>query len=96
MDIRRGRLLSYEDAKENEEEKHVCPLQMDVIERCLALWSNPGETVLSPFMGIGSEVYCAVAQERKAIGIELKATYYRQAKRNLAAVNKQEQQFSLA
>lgn len=96
MDIRRGRLMPYNEAKGDEEEKHVCPLQLDVIERCLILWSNPGDTLLTPFMGVGSEVYCAVAAERKGIGIELKPTYYRQAVKNLRAVNEQSQQFTLA
>lgn len=79
MDIRRDRLLPHRGAKEEAEERHVCPLQLDVIERCLALWSNPGDVVLTPFMGIGSEVYAAVMAGRRGIGIELKATYYRQA-----------------
>lgn len=95
MDIRRGRLMPYDEAKDNPEEKHVCPLQLDVIDRCLVLWSNPGETVLSPFMGVGSEVYEAVVNGRKGIGIELKGTYYRQARQNLEAINLQEQQFTL-
>lgn len=85
MDIRAGRLLPFKQAKENEEEKHVCPLQLDVIERCLALWSNPGDVVLTPFMGVGSEVYCALKAGRKAIGVELKPSYYRQALRNIQA-----------
>lgn len=83
-DIRTGRLMPYEEARENEEEKHVCPLQLDVIERLLTLYSNPGDTVLTPFMGVGSEVYGAVINGRKGIGIELKPTYYRQAVKNLA------------
>lgn len=83
MDIRRGRLLPFRQARESVEEKHVCPLQLDVIDRCLVLWSNPGETVLSPFMGVGSEVFEAVAMGRRGIGMELKATYYRQAVRNV-------------
>lgn len=95
MDIRRGRLLPFEQAKEQDDERHVCPLQMDVIERCLSLWSNPGENILTPFMGVGSEVYCAVANGRRAIGVELKETYYRQAARNLKAIDSPEQQFSL-
>lgn len=65
--------------KEESDEKHMHPLQLDVIERCVTLWSNPGETVLTPFLGIGSEVYQSVKMGRKAIGIELKAAYYRQA-----------------
>lgn len=85
MDIRTGRLLPYEDSKESEEEKHVCPLQLDVIERCLTLWSNPGDVVLSPFAGVGSEVYMAVRLGRRAVGVELKNTYYRQALRNIQA-----------
>lgn len=84
MDIRRGRLLPYDQAKENPEEKHVCPLQLDVIDRCLALWSNPDDVILSPFMGVGSEVYEAVRLGRKGIGVELKETYYRQAVKNVA------------
>ena len=83
MDIRRGRLLPYREARENQEEKHVCPLQLDVIDRCLALWSNLGDTVLTPFMGVGSEVYESLRMGRKAIGCELKATYFRQAAENV-------------
>jgi DNA modification methylase len=81
--------------KEVEDEKHMHPLQLDVIERCLTLWSNPGETVLTPFMGVGSEVYGAVANGRRGVGIELKPTYYRQAIGNLKAIAEQAQQFSL-
>jgi DNA modification methylase len=87
MDIRRDRLMPYDEARDNPEEKHVCPLQLDAIDRCLALWSNPGDTVLSPFMGVGSEVYEAVRMGRRAIGTELKATYYRQAAKNLRSVD---------
>jgi DNA modification methylase len=83
MDIRRKRLLPFQQARENEEEKHVCPLQLDVIERCLTLWSNPGEIILTPFMGVGSEAYAAVVNGRWALGVELKDTYYRQAAKNL-------------
>lgn len=90
MDVRRARLMPYKDAKENEEERHVCPLQLDVIERCVTLWSNPGDIVLTPFMGVGSEVFQAVAMGRKGVGVELKETYYRQAVRN-AALATQEQ-----
>lgn len=85
MDIRSGRLLPYEDSKENEEEKHVCPLQLDVIDRLLTLYSNPGDTLLTPFAGVGSELYCALINDRKAIGTELKSSYYRQAVRNVRA-----------
>lgn len=83
MDIRRGRIMPYQQARETVEEKHVCPLQLDVIERCVTLWSNPGETVLTPFMGVGSEVYGSLINDRKAIGVELKPTYYRQAVANV-------------
>lgn len=86
MDIRTGRLLPYKEAKENDDEKHVCPLQLDVIERCLTLWSNSGEVVLTPFMGVGSEVYVALCLGRRAIGIELKETYYNQALKNIQSV----------
>ena len=83
-DIRIDRVLPHRAAKEFEDDKHVHPLQLDVIDRGLALWSNPGETVLTPFMGVGSEVYGAVCAGRKGIGIELKPSYYRQAEKNLA------------
>jgi DNA modification methylase len=90
-DIRINNVLPFKEAKDQEDEKHIHPLQLDVIERCLVLWSNPGEIVLTPFMGVGSEVFCAIREGRKGIGIELKASYYRQATRNLATVQKQEQ-----
>jgi hypothetical protein len=83
MDVRRGKIMPHDDERENPEEKHVCPLQLDVIERCLSLWSNPGDVMLTPFMGIGSEVFQAVRMKRRGIGIELKPTYYRQAAHNL-------------
>lgn len=84
-DIRIGRVLPFRSAKDSEDEKHIHPLQLDVIERVLVLWSNPGETVLTPFMGVGSEVYSAVRAGRRGVGIELKPSYYRQAVRNVAA-----------
>lgn len=84
-DIRIDRVLPHRGAKDAEDEKHVHPLQLDVIERCVILWSNPGECVLTPFMGVGSEVYGAVLNGRKGIGIELKEAYYRQAVKNVAA-----------
>jgi DNA modification methylase len=82
-DIRLGRVLPFKPAKDQDDEKHVHPLQLDVIDRCLTLWSNPGEIVLTPFMGVGSEVYVALRMGRKAIGIELKESYYRQSKLNI-------------
>lgn len=84
-DIRLGRVLPYKEGRENDDEKHVHPLQMDVIERCVVMWSNPGETVFTPFMGVGSEVYGALMNGRKGIGIELKSSYYRQALKNCEA-----------
>jgi DNA modification methylase len=82
-DIRIDRVLKYRAARDPEDEKHVHPLQLDVIERAVAMWSNPGETVLTPFMGVGSEVFGAVSLGRRAIGIELKQSYFRQAVLNL-------------
>jgi len=83
-DIRINNVLPFRDSREDDDEKHVHPLQLDVIDRCVDLWSNPGETVLTPFMGVGSEVYSPVSLGRKAIGIELKDSYYKQAVINLA------------
>jgi DNA modification methylase len=85
-DIRNDHVLSYKEAREDDDEKHVHPLQLDVIDRIVELYSNPGETVLTPFMGVGSEVYSPVSMGRKAIGIELKDSYYKQAIRNLDTV----------
>lgn len=82
-DVRIERTLPYKEAREADDEKHMHPLQLDVIERAVVLWSNPGEMVLTPFMGVGSEVYGAVINGRKGVGIELKESYYRQAVKNL-------------
>jgi DNA modification methylase len=82
-DIRLGRVLPFKGARDSDDEKHVHPLQLDVIDRVLTLWSNPGENVLTPFMGVGSEVYGAVINGRKGIGAELKESYYRQAVKNV-------------
>jgi len=82
-DIRIDNVLPFRGAKDGEDEKHVHPLQLDVIDRAVVMWSNPGETVLTPFMGVGSEVYGAVQAGRRGVGIELKPSYYRQAVRNL-------------
>ena len=84
-DVRLDRVLPYRDCREPDDERHMHPLQLDVIERAVVLWSNPGEVVFSPFMGVGSEVYGAVALGRKGVGVELKPSYYRQAVRNLKA-----------
>jgi len=83
-DVRIDRVLPFREARDEEDEKHVHPLQLDVIDRAVILWSNPGETVLTPFMGVGSEVYGAVRQGRLGVGIELKESYYRQAVKNVA------------
>ena len=84
-DVRIKRVLPYKESKTEEDEKHIHPLQLDVIERCVVLWSNPGEVLWTPFMGVGSEVYGAVINDRKGIGSELKVSYYNQAKKNCAA-----------
>lgn len=82
-DVRLDRVLPYKQARDEEDEKHVHPLQLDVIDRALVLWSNSGENVLTPFMGVGSEVYSAVRNGRRGIGVELKASYFRQAVKNV-------------
>jgi DNA modification methylase len=82
-DIRIDNVLPFRDSKEEDDEKHVHPLQLDVIDRIVELYSNPGEVVLTPFMGVGSEVYSPVSLGRKAIGIELKDSYYKQAIKNV-------------
>jgi DNA modification methylase len=82
-DIRIDNVLPFKDSKEEDDEKHVHPLQLDVIDRLVELYSNPNEVVLTPFMGVGSEVFSAVSMGRKAIGIELKDSYFKQAKLNL-------------
>lgn len=83
-DIRIDNVLPFRDSKEEDDEKHVHPLQLDVIDRIVELYSNPGEVVLTPFMGVGSEVYSPVSLGRKAIGVELKDSYFKQAKINLS------------
>ena len=83
VDIRQTNTLQKDSARDEKDEKHICPLQLDVIERCLTLWSNQNEIVLSPFMGIGSEGYKAIEMNRKFVGIELKESYYNQAISNL-------------
>lgn len=87
MDIRIDRVLPHRQAKDDRDEKHVHPLQLDVVDRAVVMWSNPGEVVLTPFMGVGSEVFGAVTNGRRGIGIELKGTYFRQAVANLEAVD---------
>ena len=87
-DIRIDEVLQYKESKDEDDEKHVHPLQLDVIDRIVELYSNPGEVVLTPFMGVGSEVYSPVSMGRKALGIELKDSYFKQAVKNLADVKK--------
>lgn len=92
-DIRIDRVLPYQESKDPNDERHVHPLQLDVIERVCVLRSNPGEVVLTPFMGVGSEVYGAAVTGRKGVGIELKESYYKQAIKNMGnAKNENEQE----
>lgn len=83
-DIDQTRTLQYRGGRDPADEVHISPLQLDVIERCIDLWSLPGETVLTPFLGIGSEVFAAVEMGRKGLGIELKPSYFKQAVKNIA------------
>lgn len=85
MDINPSNTLQYTTARDEEDERHICPLQLDVIERCIQLWSNPDDVVLSPFAGIGSEGHVAIKSGRKFVGVELKPSYYRIARKNLQA-----------
>lgn len=84
-DVRMDRVLPFRDSRDPDDEKHVHPLQLDVIDRCVQLFSNPGEIVFTPFMGVGSEVYSPVLLGRRGIGAELKTSYYRQAALNVEA-----------
>ena len=86
MDIRQGDVLNVKAAREDDDERHLCPLQLDLIERAIRLWSNPGDVVLSPFMGIGSEGYVALKCGRRYIGSELKKSYWQQAIKNMSGV----------
>ncbi len=96
MDIDYGNTLQgYRNGRDENDEKHICPLQLDTIERLIHLYTNKGDTVLTPFMGIGSEVFQAVKMERKGIGFELKESYYDLAKKNLATLIEQKKQISL-
>jgi DNA modification methylase len=85
MDINPSDTLQYMSAREHDDERHICPLQLDVIRRGVMLWTNPGDIVLSPFMGIGSEGYVALEMGRRFVGVELKASYFGQAVANLGA-----------
>lgn len=90
-DINPSDTLQYRSARDNEDEKHICPLQLTVIRRALNLWTNPDDIVLTPFMGIGSEVVTALENGRRAIGVELKDSYYKQAEKNAKACTANEQ-----
>ena len=91
MDINPNDTLQYRSAREDEDERHICPLQLPVIERAIELWTNPGDIVLTPFMGIGSEAYTAVKMGRRAVGVELKDSYYRQAVANVKSLTEKTQ-----
>jgi DNA modification methylase len=86
MDINPSDTLQYMSAREHDDERHICPLQLGVIRRGVMLWTNPNDIVLSPFMGIGSEGYVALEMSRRFVGVELKASYFKQAAANLALV----------
>jgi DNA modification methylase len=97
MDINPSDTLQYTSAREHDDERHICPLQLEVIRRGVALWTNPDDIVLSPFMGIGSEGYVALEMGRRFVGVELKRSYYEQAARNMqAALAKQDDLFATA
>lgn len=91
MDINPNDTLQYRSAREHDDERHICPLQLEVIRRGIALWTNPGDIVLSPFGGIGSEPYVAVEMGRRAVAVELKASYFAQMVANLAAAEQKTQ-----
>lgn len=91
MDINPSDTLSYREARENDDERHICALQLQVIERAVKLWSNPGDTIFSPFAGIGSEGYMALKMGRKFLGAELKMAYWRQACKNLEQAHREQQ-----
>lgn len=95
LDINPSETLQKESAREEADEKHICPLQLEVIRRCIALWTNPGDTVLSPFAGIGSEGYEAVKWGRRFVGVELKKSYFDQAVANLRAAESAKRQMPL-
>lgn len=95
FDIQQTNVLNIQAAKEDPDEKHICPLQLDVIERAVELWSNPKDIVFTPFMGIGSEVYQAVKMGRRGIGIELKESYFNQAVKNVKVAEDSKKQVTI-
>jgi DNA modification methylase len=92
MDINPSDTLQYRSAREHDDERHIAPLQLEVIRRGVKLWSAPGDTVLTPFMGIGSECYVALEEGRKTVGVELKESYFQQAVKNIQQLEKQQSQ----
>jgi len=92
FDVNQTNTLNVKQAREGRDERHICPMNLDVIARCLALWSNPGDVVFSPFAGIGSEGYQSVLAGRRFVGVELKESYYRQAVLNLKSTVSQQQE----
>jgi DNA modification methylase len=88
-DISETNTLQYYCARDTDDEKHICPLQLETIERCVKLYSNPGETVLTPFMGIGSEAFVALKLKRRAVGCELKESYFKIAVQNLQHISRE-------
>lgn len=96
MSVNQTNVLNARMAKDVNDEKHLCPLQLDVIDRAVVMWSNPGDVVLSPFMGVGSEGYCSLRAGRKFIGTELKESYWKQACDNLANATSQQDMFKIA
>jgi hypothetical protein len=95
MDINPSKTLQKGSAREHADERHICPLQLQVIERGIDLWTNPGDVVLSPYAGIGSEGFVALRQGRRFVGVELKQSYYEQARKNLLAAESMQEQVSL-
>ncbi len=89
MTVDQGNVLNRDGARDHQDERHICPLQLDVIERAVTLWSNPGDLVFSPFAGIGSEGYQSIKLGRRFVGSELKESYFRQACENLRNANRQ-------
>lgn len=94
-DINPSDTLQFKSAREHDDERHICPLQLEVIRRGIKLWTNPGDVVLTPFLGIGSEVYTAVDMGRRGVGVELKESYFNQASKNIASLIQQSDMFSM-
>jgi DNA modification methylase len=91
MDVRHTDVLNVKAARDSKDERHMCPLSLDLIERCVRLWSNEGDVVLSPFGGVGSEGVGALRAGRRFVGVELKPSYFRQAVKNLKAESMSDQ-----